>query len=178
MAQVGATQLKTNSIHGGEVAVKQPDVNNTLLDYYSGGGFSNVFEMPSYQKAAVQGYLDKYAPNYGESFYNRSGRGYPDVAALGLNLSTVYKANIYGVGGTSASAPIFASIVTLLNEERLSAGKKPVGFLNPTIYKHPEMFTDITMGANPGCGSDGFPASPGWDPVTGTLQYRRINVQM
>ena len=74
------------------------------------------------------------------------------------------------MGGTSASAPLFAGIVTLLNEERLSAGKKTIGFLNPTIYKHPEMFNDITVGANPGCGTKGFPASKGWDPVTGKAE--------
>lgn len=34
-------------------------------------------------------------------------------------------------------------------------------------YQHPEAFTDITIGSNPGCGSPGFPAAPGWDPVTG-----------
>ncbi|KAH9025386.1 hypothetical protein EDB85DRAFT_1982937, partial [Lactarius pseudohatsudake] len=26
---------------------------------------------------------------------------------------------------------------------------------------------DITSGSNPGCGTDGFSAIPGWDPVTG-----------
>lgn len=149
------------------------------MDFYSGGGFSNVFEQPSYQAAAVNNYLSKYAPNYGpgDSVYNKSGRAFPDVSALGLNLSTVYNATILGIGGTSASAPIFASIVTLLNEERLSAGKKPVGFLNPTIYKHPEMFNDITIGANPGCGTKGFSASPGWDPVTGmgTPNYPKMS---
>lgn len=29
------------------------------------------------------------------------------------------------------------------------------------------MFTDITAGNNPGCGSSGFTAAEGWDPVTG-----------
>jgi tripeptidyl-peptidase-1 len=35
------------------------------------------------------------------------------------------------------------------------------------LYAHPEAFNDITVGGNPGCGSDGFKAQPGWDPVTG-----------
>ena len=77
VVQVGATQLLGKSIHGGEQAVKQPDPNNTLLDFYSGGGFSNIFERPSYQKAAVTTFLDKYAPNYGNSVFNHSGRGFP-----------------------------------------------------------------------------------------------------
>ena len=35
------------------------------------------------------------------------------------------------------------------------------------IYSAPEIFNDITNGTNPGCGTDGFRASPGWDPLTG-----------
>jgi tripeptidyl-peptidase I len=164
---VGATQLAGKTLSDGEVAVAQPDVNNTYLDFYSGGGFSDVFARPSWQESQVKNYLDNYAPNYPQSTFNRTGRGFPDVSALGLNLTTVYLGQVYGFGGTSASAPIFASVVTLLNEARLSAGKSPVGFLNPTIYKHPEMFTDITEGSNPGCGTKGFPTAKGWDPVTG-----------
>jgi hypothetical protein len=34
-------------------------------------------------------------------------------------------------------------------------------------YAHPEVFTDITTGSNPGCGGDGFKVKEGWDPVTG-----------
>lgn len=37
--------------------------------------------------------------------------------------------------GTSASAPIFAGVVSLLNDARLNAGKSPLGFLNPMLYK-------------------------------------------
>jgi len=48
--------------------------------------------------------------------------------------------------------------------------------LNPTFYAHPEAFNDITVGGNPGCGSDGFKAAPGWDPVTGlgTPNYQKL----
>jgi tripeptidyl-peptidase-1 len=164
ITSVGATTLLNASIYGGEKAVAAP---NGLLSYYSGGGFSSIFPQPSWQSKAVSKYLKKYAPAYGESVFNSSGRAYPDVSALGLNLATVYLNKTRGVGGTSASAPIFASIVNLLNEERMAAGKGPIGFLNPTIYKNPGMFNDITVGANPGCGTQGFPASPEWDPVTG-----------
>ena len=37
--------------------------------------------------------------------------------------------------GTSASAPIFAGIVTLLNDARLNANKKPLGFINQMMYQ-------------------------------------------
>lgn len=165
---VGATQLIGSSVKEGERAVNQPE-DGPADAYYSGGGFSNVFELPSYQEDAVKNYLKKYAPHYGPNVYNDTGRSraYPDVAAIGLNVATVFAGNTYGVGGTSASTPIFAGIVTLLNEARYAKGKGPIGFLNPTLYKNPHAFNDITIGSNPGCGTGGFPAAPGWDPVTG-----------
>jgi tripeptidyl-peptidase-1 len=71
---------------------------------------------------------------------------------------------------------LFASIVTLINEQRLKAGKSPVGFINPVIYKNPQVFNDITKGNNEGCDTKGFAAVPGWDPVTGlgTPRYREM----
>lgn len=166
---VGATTLRGNTTSSGERAVSA---------FGSGGGFSNVFGLPSWQAAAVKNFTARYAPNYGPNVYNDSGqaRGFPDVAAIGLRVATVFNDTTLGVGGTSASAPIFAGIVTLLNEARIAAGKGPVGFLNPTMYAHPEAFNDITIGSNPGCGTGGFNATPGWDPVTGlgTPNYEKL----
>lgn len=137
-----------------------------------------MFALPSWQSSAVGDFMDNYAPNYGPNVYNDTGvaRGFPDVAAIGLNVATVFNGTTYGVGGTSASAPIFAGIVTLLNEARIAAGKGPIGFLNPTLYANPSAFNDITIGSNPGCGSGGFNATPGWDPVTGlgTPDYQKL----
>lgn len=178
---VGATDLlngRNGTIDGGEMAVSSPNAKDHGLDYYSGGGFSNVFELPSYQSDAVTNYLTKYPPPYSSAIYNNSGkaRAYPDVSALGLKLATVWLGKAYGVGGTSASTPLFAGIVTLLNEARMDAGKGPVGFLNPVMYAHPEAFNDITVGGNPGCGTPGFQCQPGWDPVTGlgTPNYPKL----
>lgn len=58
----------------------------------------------------------------------------------------------------------------MLNDYLISEGKDPLGFLNPWLYTKDEgMFglNDIKSGSNPGCGTDGFTAIPGWDPVTG-----------
>ena len=71
------------------------------------------------------------------------------------------------VDGTSCAAPTFSGIISLLNDARAAAGKRPLGYLNTIFYKHPEVFTDVTAGSNPGCGTKGFPAAVGWDPVTG-----------
>ena len=93
--------------------------------------------------------------------------GYPDVSANGANFTLYFEGEVQDFYGTSLATPIWASIVTLINEERTNFGKPPVGFINPTLYAHPEVFHDITIGTNTGCGTQGFPASPGWDPSTG-----------
>ena len=69
--------------------------------------------------------------------------------------------------GTSLSAPIWGSVITLINEERTVRGKGPVGFVNPVLYANSWALNDIKNGSNPGCGSKGFAAVSGWDPVTG-----------
>lgn len=66
--------------------------------FSSGGGFSNIYPMPSYQQAAVENYLTNHNPGYpsyagnasfGTGLYNRAGRAYPDVSANGDNDATV-----------------------------------------------------------------------------------------
>lgn len=151
--------------------------------FSSGGGFSNIYPAPSYQKAAIDNYfrfadpIVKAYPYYSSvnnvsigangGIYNRNGRGYPDVAAVGDNIYVVNSGRPGLNGGTSASAPVFASILNRINEERLAAGKSTIGFVNPVLYAHPEAFHDITSGNNSACSSAGFIAGKGWDPVTG-----------
>jgi subtilase family serine protease len=61
------------------------------------------------------------------------------------------------ISGTSASAPTFAGIVTLLNDALIAAGKHPLGFLNPMLYSiGVDGLNDITSGNAPGCGTPGF----------------------
>ena len=62
---------------------------------------------------------------------------------------------------------VVAGIISLLNDYRLSQGNKGLGFLNPWLYGEGTRrgFNDITTGTNPGCGTKGFSAVTGWDPV-------------
>jgi tripeptidyl-peptidase-1 len=46
-------------------------------------------------------------------------------------------------GRTSAAAPLFSAMINRINDERLLAGKKPIGFLNQILHQHPEVFTDV-----------------------------------
>jgi len=64
-------------------------------------------------------------------------------------------------GGTSASTPIFSSVINRINEERIKVGKGPIGFLNPSLYANPRMLNDIKNGTNPGCNTVGFQAVEG-----------------
>lgn len=106
----------------------------------------------------------------------KNTRGYPDISANGVNTLIVLKGKYYRTGGTSAATPIVGSIISLINEERLKANKTVVGFINPVIYANPDAFNDIVQGNNPGCGTRGFEAVPGWDPVTGlgTPDYQKL----
>ncbi|KII88003.1 hypothetical protein PLICRDRAFT_55032 [Plicaturopsis crispa FD-325 SS-3] len=133
---------------------------------FSSGGFSNYFGIPDYQASAVKTFLsDLGSTNKGK--YNASGRGYPDVSAQGENVEIVVSGSKTGVAGTSCASPIFASVVSLLNDELISAGKSPLGFLNPFLYANASALNDVTSGDNPGCSTNGFSAVKGWDPVTG-----------
>ncbi|KAK4235446.1 peptidase S8/S53 domain-containing protein [Achaetomium macrosporum] len=141
---------------------------------FSSGGFSIYHATPVWQRDAVAGYLrgigDTYAP-----YYNRSGRGFPDVAAQSKWFSVRDKGLWVIAGGTSASAPVVAGIVALLNAARRAQKQPPMGFLNPWLYNNSAAFTDITLGSSFGCYGGGefgefgaaWNATEGWDPVTG-----------
>ncbi|KAL6080160.1 Prokumamolisin, activation domain containing protein [Balamuthia mandrillaris] len=146
----------------------------------TGGGFSIHFNRPSYQDQAVQTYF-KTAPNLPPlSKFNSKGRGYPDVALLGHNYVVVIGGQSYVLSGTSASSPVFAGMITLINDMRFNNGKGPLGFINPTLYqlgyqKSPA-FNDVKIGENNCCAGNpgqqvccplGFNATAGWDPLTG-----------
>ncbi|KAJ7491014.1 subtilisin-like protein [Mycena latifolia] len=132
----------------------------------SAGGFSNYFPQQIWQATAVNAYIASIGTEYAGR-YNTTGRAFPDISASGENVWIVQDASTGLVDGTSCSSPIFASVIGLLNNELLNAGKPVLGYLNPWLYANPGAFNDITTGSNPGCGTTGFPAKAGWDPVTG-----------
>jgi len=119
----------------------------------SGGGVSRIFGLPDYQtNAGVPTAVDPAGP---------VGRGVPDVSG-DADPNTGYNILVDGqampIGGTSAVAPLWAALVTLLNQKL----GKPVGFLNPILYANPGALNDITVGSN-----GDYNAGPGWDPCTG-----------
>ena len=141
----------------------------------SGGGFSQYYSRPSFQDASVSAYFVA-AAKAGQSpvsGYSTGGRGYPDVSLAGYHYKTLIAGNLYGLSGTSASAPTFAGFVSNVNAARLAIGKGSLGWLNPTLYANYTLFAnDVTSGNNRCVGSNlccsqGYYAAPGWDPATG-----------
>ncbi|KAF8835711.1 subtilisin-like protein [Paxillus ammoniavirescens] len=164
VTSVGATQMSPGaSVTDPEIACTEPVV--------SGGGFSNYFAVPDYQKDAMAAYFQNYLPPYANNTWNSTGtsRAYPDLSANGFNYVIAVDGTFQRVSGTSASTPVVGAILTMINDARLANDKSTIGFINPTIYSasFASAFNDITNGTNPGCGTDGFKATVGWDPVTG-----------
>ncbi|KAH9170019.1 subtilisin-like protein [Lactarius sanguifluus] len=143
VVSVGATQINSGA------TVNDPE----SACIFSGGGFSDIFPMPSYQATTA--------------------RGFPDLSANGLNYTVALDGRFELVSGTSASSPVVGSMIAMINDARLVVGKGPVGFVNPAIYspKFAHAFNDITAGTNPGCG-----VVKGWDPVTGlgTPNFKKL----
>ncbi|KAF8265001.1 subtilisin-like protein [Lactarius quietus] len=138
----------------------------------SQGGFSLIFPRPPYQGAAVKPFLEQLGSEY-SGLYNPGGRGVPDISAQALNYVIFKKGAGIIVDGTSCAVPVrlslvVAGIISLLNDYQLSQGKPALGFLNPRLYLNPAGFNDITSGNNPGCKTEGFTATIGWDPVCTT----------
>ncbi len=122
----------------------------------TGGGVSRLFPVPAWQAKA------KVPPCADGS--GHTGRGVPDVAAL-ADPETPFvvagnDARLVPVGGTSASAPLWAALLARLNQ---GLGAK-VGFLNPVLYTRlsPGVTRDVVTGDN-----GAYRAGVGWDPCTG-----------
>lgn len=135
-----------------------------------GGGFSDTFAIPAYQADAVAAYKARADANLpSQDYWNNTGRGYPDVAALGGQKTSycVQAGSFEGVAGTSASCPVVGGVFARLNGLRLAAGKPALGFLNPFIYANPHAFFDVQHGVNKANNAYGFTAVEGWDAATG-----------
>jgi tripeptidyl-peptidase I len=129
----------------------------------SGGGFSNVFGIPDYQRDAVSAYFDQVESTLGfdgyhhfvengnfssvtGGVYHHGGRAYPDVGAVGDRQVVYSNGSWWLVGGTSLSAPVFSAILTLVNEERIAVGKSTLGFVHPVLVSFSDFPTPSGRG--------------------------------
>jgi hypothetical protein len=121
-------------------------------------------------------------------------RGTPDVAAIGANLPIFVNGTPSTVFGTSASAPIIASLITMLNLDRAAIGLAPLNLIHYFFYNQSladTFFNDIVSGNN--CAGetsesaffvvpyasppDCYSATPGWDAVTGLGTPRYVDLR-
>lgn len=140
ITSVGATHLPYGSDPTGHNEVAAYDTitsgDGSTGVFTSGGGFSNVFPTAFYQQSAVDAYFAKASTLPASYTYNRGGRAYPDISAIGQTIPIYYQGQRVYQDGTSASAPIVAAMITRVNEARLAIGKSPVGFINPILVSH------------------------------------------
>jgi len=163
--------------------------NNTYYIWTGGSGFGNYTSRPVWQDKAAVRYLAnstvKTWPIPPTVFFNPLNRAYPDVSALGDRILIWSGGSVQVTAGTSASTPIFAAIVSLLNDARLNAGKKPLGFLSPLLYQmqaaSPSAFNDITQGTSSwsriqtySC-KYGYGCSTGFDAASGIGSINYLN---
>lgn len=113
VTSVGATKVYPGkTVRDPESAVYDPAGFPYSVNYSSGGGFSNIYPVPSYQKAHIANYFKEHDPSYPYysalapntsdrsvlvdigalagttgGIYNRIGRGIPDVSANGDNIA-------------------------------------------------------------------------------------------
>ncbi|KXJ85420.1 protease S8 tripeptidyl peptidase I [Microdochium bolleyi] len=179
VTSVGGTMLYPSQTILDHESVMHVNLSSSAQNFSSAGGFSNIYPVPDFQKATIDQYFRKHNPPYQsysefnpdfktvKGLYNRIGRAYPDVSANGASFASFLNGKVVHFYGSSLASPLFASVLTLLNQDRARVGKRSIGFVNPVLYAHPEVLNDITNGTNVGCGSDGFKAVSGWDPATG-----------
>jgi kumamolisin len=155
----------------------------------SGGGLSQVWQMPSWQQAP--GVANAYSTGF---------REVPDVS-LNADPQTGY--DIYCsaggcanrgwmiLGGTSAAAPAWAAMIALANQASLKANGFNAGFLNPGLYNiahgaygtsYAAAYHDVVPVAgginnNDYIGTSGaYPATSAYDLATGLGTYDAYNL--
>lgn len=150
--------------------------------YGAGGGYSSLFNRPTYQNGVVPS--------------GPSGRAVPDIALDGdpntgmlIGQTQTFPDGVkygeYRIGGTSLASPLSAGFLALREQK---VGR--LGFLNPALYSHPSWTVDVTHAGPQGVvrpdfvntldSSEGIVYSvrtfdddsslkttKGWDPVTG-----------
>jgi kumamolisin len=145
----------------------------------TGGGVSDVFQLPSWQQGAGV----PVSINDGKTV----GRGVPDLAG-NASPSSGYTLTLYGqpttnllvtsgrgaggplgtIGGTSAVAPLYAGLLSVI----AATLRSRFGLINPTLYKFPTVFNDVNDAANNQWSGEkkkapSYTSGPGWDACTG-----------
>jgi len=132
----------------------------------TGGGFSVMYDEPSFQQGTIHGGKQRGAPDVSYNAAVRHG------VLTYLNIPGI-PSGFYLFGGTSAGSPQWAAILAIADQK---AGTN-LGFINASLYHVGQARThyatslfDVTSGNNSvveDVAVQGFNAGPGWDPTTG-----------
>ena len=146
---------------GDQTGITSETVWNNRDGWATGGGVSEFFALPAYQKGV--GVPKSSNPG------GKVGRGVPDICG-NADGETGFIVRVDGsnqvIGGTSAVSPLWAGLIALLNSGR----SQPVGFVTPKLYalgSSANALRDITEGDNGVNQVKGYKAKSGWDPCTG-----------
>lgn len=195
---VGGTNLSVaaGNAYGSETAW------NDGNGFASGGGISSLWQMPGWQAGpgVISGASSGAPCGAGGGNYCRE---VPDVSlnadpATGyIMYCTVVAPGSSGpcnpnnawlaVGGTSASAPMWAGMIALANEKSLHDGNFNLGFLNPLLYQvlqnnsstsYANDFHDVQSGNNytTNDGNNEYQAAANYDMVAGSGTYNAFNL--
>ncbi|KAK6827526.1 hypothetical protein PG987_010867 [Apiospora arundinis] len=103
---------------------------------FSAGGFSNYFGVPGWQRRDAASYIAAMGPAHA-GFYNATGRAVPDLSTIGINYLIQWAGLQTSILGTSASTPVIAALVAIIDEARLKAGKPSLGVAEPgAVHEH------------------------------------------
>ena len=165
VTSIGGTTLFT---YGGYYSLEE--VWNLLANNVgaTGGGVSSVWPIPSWQATAPV------SLNGGST----SMRNLPDLAAVGnpetgVAVYSYINGGWIEIGGTSVSAPIWASYLSIMSPGHEAMGLGKYGFFNPILYTASSSFAqlhDIVNGNNGDVNNYGIPgytSGPGYDNCTG-----------
>ena len=174
---VGGTDLRVRQGQAVERAWKDGDGRRPVIGGTggsSGGGVSAHFPRPDFQRAITIRSVNPGAMN---------GRVLPDVAAHAqtdgrtTGYFQVTDGRGFLDGGTSASAPLWAGLIGLVNAElqKRKGANARAGYLTPVLYRIGQqgkpigsvVCTDIIVGDNASAAIGGYHAGPGYDAVTG-----------
>jgi kumamolisin len=161
---VGGTTLHVHKDAKGATQVTETVWNDGPGGGGTGGGVSDITPIPTWQ-VGVHG-----VPKSMNSGHF-AGRAIPDVAANAdpaTGYLTMSGGKMQVVGGTSASAPLWASLIARINS---TTGHRSGNF-NALLYSKfgpAGVLRDITVGNNDteGLLHGQYPAGPGWDACTG-----------
>ncbi|MGD1084728.1 MAG: protease pro-enzyme activation domain-containing protein [Verrucomicrobiota bacterium] len=148
---VGGTTLSTTGPQGDWISEKtwnwysRPDTQLGETNNAGGGGVSPTYALPVWQEGVDM------SANQGSTNF----RDFPDVSMVADKIFVIADdGGTFIAGGTSASAPLWAGLTALVNEQHAALGQSPAGFLNPALYaiggstNYSSCFHDITVGNN------------------------------